>query len=147
MWQAISYVSSGITLVAFIVAAAAWLYKSQSESKERLIKEAAEDHRAELVRDALEVFRVETSGLTKDQQYKIALEQIRACALRFRTVSIVVCFLALIAGGVSIYAIAYPPTSIILLRHISLVKDLHKTVYDMLNQSPIVVFDVVPEAV
>lgn len=112
MWEAISYVSSGLTLVAFIVAVAAWLYKSQSEVRGQLIREAAENRRAELVQNALEIFHVETSGLTKEQQSRIALEQIAARTKRFRTVAIVVCFLALVAGGVSVFAITYAPPNV-----------------------------------
>lgn len=112
MWEAISYVSSGVSLVAFIVAVSVWVLKSRIESRERLIKQAPADDRSDLVKNALEFFHVEAAGLTKEHQYKIALEQIRARMQRFRIVSIVVCFIALVAGGVAIFAIRYAPASI-----------------------------------
>ena len=61
-WDALKYVGSGLTLAAFVVAAIAWLLKSKSEEKERLIDLAKDDERAGLVRDALEFFSVDTAG-------------------------------------------------------------------------------------
>ena len=59
MWEAIQYVTTGLTLVAFLVTVIAWAFKSKSEERERLIKAASEDKRADLVRSALEFFEVE----------------------------------------------------------------------------------------
>ena len=104
-WEAIKYVGSALTLAAFIIAAIAWIIKSKSEERERLIDLAKEDERADLVRDALEFFRVDTAGLTKAQQYQLALEQIRERAERFKIIAIVVCIIALLGTGVAIYAL------------------------------------------
>lgn len=118
MWEAIQYVTTGLTLVAFLVTVIAWAYKSKSEERERLIKTASEDKRADLVRSALEFFDVDTTGLTPEQKYELALAQIHARAQRFRTTSIVVCVLAVILAAVSAYAISQngskppPPTAV-----------------------------------
>jgi hypothetical protein len=106
MWVAIQYVTSGLTLVAFLVAVIAWVYKSKSEERERLIQAAPEDTRPDLVHSALEFFDVNTVGLTRGQKYDLALVQIHARAQRFRTIAIVVCILAVILAGVSAYAIS-----------------------------------------
>jgi len=108
-WEAIKYVGSGLTLAAFVVAAIAWILKSKSEERERLIDLAKEDERADLVRDALEFFRVDASGLTKAQQYQLALEQIRERAHRFRIIAIVVCIIAVLGTAVALYALTRPP--------------------------------------
>lgn len=105
MWQAIGLVSSGITLVAFIVAVAAWVYRQHAVRDERLIKAAAEADRAKLVSDALEFFNVDTQKLTKDQRYEIAIEQIRARARRFLIACVVVVIVAFLAVGVATFAI------------------------------------------
>src|SRR5450759_529274 len=107
-WEAIKYVGSGLTLAAFIVAAIAWILKSKSEERERLIDLAKEDERAELVRDALEFFRVDTAGLTKAQQYQLALEQIRGRSQRFKIVAVVVCIVAVLGTAIAIYALTRP---------------------------------------
>lgn len=109
MWEAIQYVTTGLTLVAFLVTVVAWAYKSKSEERERLIKTASEDKRADLVRSALEFFDVDTTGLTKEQKYELALAQIHARAQRFRTTAITVCVLAVILAVISAYAISQTP--------------------------------------
>ena len=54
MWEAINYVSSGFTLVAFIVAVGAWVYTSKIRERERLLKTAPENERTLLVQNASE---------------------------------------------------------------------------------------------
>ena len=106
MWEAIRYVSSGITLAAFLAAVIAWSYKAKVEERERLIRTAKPDQRADLVRNALEFFHVDTAGLTREQQYNVAIEQIRARGQRFKLLIALVGFLAAITATVAIYAIA-----------------------------------------
>jgi len=105
MWEAIQYVSSGLALVAFIVAAAAWIFKRNSEQTLRMVETAEEGDRANLVRSALEVVDVDTARLTNRQQYELAIELIRARAERFRITALVVCILAMILAAVSVSAI------------------------------------------
>lgn len=105
MWEAIAQVSSGLTLAAFIAAVVASMYKSKIDERERLIRAAKLDQRADLVRDVLEFFHVDTSGLTKEQQFTIALEQIHARAQRFRVLTVLVGFLAVIGAATAVYAI------------------------------------------
>jgi hypothetical protein len=105
-WNAIQYVTGGFTLIAFLVATLSWLYKARTEERENLIKTAAEGERATLVRLALEFFEVATADLTKQQQYDIAIAQIRAKVERIRITAIVVCILASLLAGLTVYAIA-----------------------------------------
>ncbi|MCK6376959.1 MAG: hypothetical protein L6Q69_23070 [Zoogloea sp.] len=104
MWEAIAFVSSGVTLTAFLAAVIAWVYKAKAEERERLIRTAKPEQRADLVRNALEFFHVDTTGLTREQQYNLAIEQIRARAQRFKVVAALVCFLSVVAAAVAIYA-------------------------------------------
>ena len=99
MWESIQYVTSSLTLVAFLASVIAWAFKSKSEERERLIKTTSEEQRAELVRLALQFFDVDTAGLTREQRYELALAQIHARARRFRTTAIVVCIVALTFAG------------------------------------------------
>ena len=66
---------------------------------------AAED-RASLVAKTLEVFHVDTAGLSRQQQFDIALRQINGPIERFRIIATLVVVLALVAAGLSAYAIA-----------------------------------------
>jgi hypothetical protein len=106
-WETIKLVTSGLTLAAFVAALIAWIIKSKSEERERLIGQAKEDERADLVRDALEFFRIDTGGLTKAQQYQLALEQVRARAQRFKLIAIVVCVIAVLGTVVAGYAVMH----------------------------------------
>src|SRR5262245_27921056 len=105
MWRAITYVTSGLTLVAFIVAIAAVLVKRSLAQKERQIKLAPDNQRAELIERALEFFSVDTSNLNSNQQYRLAVEQIHARAVRFKTTALVVTILAVLTAGVTAFAI------------------------------------------
>jgi hypothetical protein len=80
-WQTIGYVSSGLTLVAFIVAAGVWTYRKVPLQKQWLIRQAPEQDRARLVENTLEFFNVDTSGLTKQEKYQIVMKQINERAL------------------------------------------------------------------
>src|SRR5262245_32877012 len=97
VWDAIKLVSSGVTLAAFLGAVAYAAYRFQSRATERLIKAAPEKERGSLVQDALKHFRIDTTGLTKEQQYNLALEQIRAHASGLTVKIVAVCFIAVIA--------------------------------------------------
>ena len=105
MWQSLPYITSALTLVAFIAAAAAYSYSRRLTSRERQIAAATERDRANLVRDTLEFFHVDTANLTKERQYQIALEQIRARSRRFMTSAIVGCVLCLAFLSLAAYAI------------------------------------------
>jgi hypothetical protein len=108
-WSAIAYVSSGLTLIAFIVAVAAWVHSNNILGVERRIKLAPAQDRAALVEQTLEFFRVDTTKLTRAQQYDLAIRQIEGRAQRFRTVARVVTVVAVVAGGVAVYALSRPP--------------------------------------
>jgi hypothetical protein len=105
IWQAIGYVSSGFTLVAFIVAAAAWAYRYTILGTERRINSAPAEDRAKLVEKTIEISNVDTAPLTRQQKYDLALQLINTRAQKFRTVALVVCFLAILGAVVAIVSI------------------------------------------
>jgi hypothetical protein len=106
MWDAIGLVSSGVTLTAFIVAVAAISYKNKLLVKANLIKSANEADRKDLVINALEFFHVDTSRLSKEQQYDIAMEQIWAKTKRFKHIVSVLCLIIVSGSFVAIYALS-----------------------------------------
>jgi hypothetical protein len=109
-WNTIAYVSSGITLVAFIVAAAAWVFRIKALRIERTIRLAPKSKRAALVEGALEFFNIDTRTLTREQKYDLALKQIHERAKRFRITAGVVVIVACLAAGISVFAIMRVPT-------------------------------------
>jgi hypothetical protein len=106
MWQVIEYVTSGFTLCAFIVAVIASIVKARLSSERDRIKLAPEEDRAKLVARTLEFFDVDPSGLTREQQTKIALEQIQARMERFRIIARAVVILAVIGAVTSMFAVS-----------------------------------------
>lgn len=109
MWNAIASVTSGLTLLAFLAAVGAFVFRSRLLQQVRMIQSAKEADRVQLVQNALEVFHVDASKLTRQDQYRIAMEQIRLRAQRFKISAIVVTIFAFIGGGAAILSIAGDP--------------------------------------
>jgi hypothetical protein len=103
IWDSISLVNSGFTLAAFLAAVAAWVYRQKILEKEKLLRTAPEAKRAELVAAAMEFFHVDTRRLTKQQQFEIALQQIRARAQRTLWTTILIGIIAIVAA-VTVFA-------------------------------------------
>jgi hypothetical protein len=106
MWQGIQYVTSALSLVAFIAAAASFAIALKSKEKARLIEKANPADRTELIRAELEFFQVDTENLTREKQFQVAMEQIRARSRRFLITSLVVCVLGLAFLALAAYAIS-----------------------------------------
>ena len=69
MFEAIQYVGTPIALVAFIVAAAAYVYRGRLEERRKLIESAPEQERARVMESTLRDFStVPTDTLTKEQR-------------------------------------------------------------------------------
>ena len=105
VWEAIKYVSNGITLLAFITAVVAWVYRTRILARERTIRLAPENERRELVERTLEFFSIDTAGLSRQQKYNLAIKQVQERAARFRLAAFAIIIIALLATGVSIFAI------------------------------------------
>lgn len=111
-WEAIKYVSSGFALCAFVVAALLTYLKNRSQEERRRIESAPPDDRADLVAKTLEIFNVDTTGLTRQQQFEIAMRQINGRIERFRLIAIVVVVLAVTGAGLSAYALGVQKKSL-----------------------------------
>ncbi|MEJ0037124.1 MAG: hypothetical protein WDO68_13765 [Gammaproteobacteria bacterium] len=99
-------ISTGVSLIAFFAATGAWVLRGRSKERERLIRSAPPEKRAELVINALEFFSVDAGRLSPGQQFDLAMAQIQARTRRFQVCAIVICFLAVNALVVSVYAIS-----------------------------------------
>ena len=97
-WNAIRYVSSGFTLLAFIAAIVLAIYRHSLKSRERLIELAPAEERARLVQRTLkEFFDVDTGRMTEAHAYKIAMEQIRARGRRYLVNAIIIGLVLLVS--------------------------------------------------
>src|SRR5262245_46030270 len=111
IWQAVQYVGTGLSLVAFVVAALLLAYRARLTSRAEIIKSAPEKERLEAIAVTAEFFRVDVSGLTRAQQQGIALTQIHARARRdllLAGVSLAVAILLAVIALVAIW-VSKPP--------------------------------------
>lgn len=104
MWNAIAAVSSGLTLVAFLAAAAVWIYRQRLVQTERLIRSVPEGQRAGLVERVIESVHVDTGNLTREQRYQLSLKLIHARSRRFTLSATIVLCIAVIAAGLAAFA-------------------------------------------
>ena len=81
-WGAIQFVGTGLSLVAFGVAAILYAYRARLAHRAEIIRSAPEKERLEAIALTVEFFRVDVSRLTRAQQQEIALTQIHARARR-----------------------------------------------------------------
>src|SRR2546426_787905 len=98
MWNPIASVSSIFTLVAFLAAAVAWSYRRRLIQMERLAKLAPEEDRRQVVEMILDRVSVDTSNLTRQQRYDLALRLIENRSRRFKTLSVIVIIVAIVAA-------------------------------------------------
>src|SRR5437763_11444133 len=101
MWQAIPFVSGGATLLAFLAAIGALVYRTRARRERELINSADEKDRARLVEHVLETFVIETGSLTREQKHDLAIRQLNARMQRYWIAALVVVTLALVGAGVS----------------------------------------------
>lgn len=105
MWNAIAYITSGLTLVAFIAITLLKAYETYLKNRFRLIKATPKKDRGKLVNQTLVLFPVDTKDLSSSQKSEIILEQIKANQEKTRTIAIVIVILAIIFGCVAFFSI------------------------------------------
>lgn len=106
MWEAIKNITTGLALVGFIWAGVVVVLRLRIQQKERLILASSQRDRADLVRLALESFHIDASKLTKEAQFQLLLERMRADSSRFRIAAVVVSLLACLFAAVAAFAIS-----------------------------------------
>jgi carboxypeptidase family protein len=110
MWNSIASVSSSLTLVAFIVAAAVFLYRRKFIQTEKLIRAAPESERPKLIEKVIGDINIDTDGLTKDHRYQLALKQLQAHSRRFQITATVIVVVALLIAVLAAYAVSRSQT-------------------------------------
>lgn len=108
MWSVIGVVSSGLTLAAFMVAVAAWVYKSRLDHRERILKTTPPDKRGAAALEILEASRIDPANLSQRQRFDIATRELEMKGARFRTTAIIISLIGLLGFGLAIYAISRP---------------------------------------
>jgi hypothetical protein len=76
MWEAIGNVTTGLSLVAFMVAAAVTVYRAQLRARIKTIEAVPPSERSGLIEKELNAFGIDAGNLTKAQQYEIAIREL-----------------------------------------------------------------------
>lgn len=106
LWDSIKYVSSGISLIAFVVATIAWTYRNKINERERILRSLPEKDRSSALPEVLAWLKIDPKDLTKSQQFDLALTQIRERTKQYLISTIAVAFVFMIGAAVTIYAIS-----------------------------------------
>ncbi|MBL8209211.1 MAG: hypothetical protein JNK87_00785 [Bryobacterales bacterium] len=107
-WKIVGSITTAFSLVAFLAALGAWLYKASLERHERFIKSAPERDRARLVEAALGHYRIDPTNLTKQQQFEALMAQINAGEAKLRIRAQVLAFVVVVLAAFSAFAISRP---------------------------------------
>src|SRR5712671_4217944 len=104
-WVALQYVGTGLSLVAFVVAAILFAYRARLKNRAEIIKSSPEKERLEAIAATAEFFRVDVSALSRAQQQDIVLTQIHARARRDLLLAVVTLIVAVLLAIVATAAI------------------------------------------
>lgn len=105
MWNTIQYVTSGLTLVAFIAAAGISLFSRAKRSRADVIETARPKDRGALVEQALKDEHVNVEAVPPDERAGVILEILRTRARRYRINAIVICFVATLTSAIAVYSV------------------------------------------
>ena len=88
-FEAIQYVGTPLTLVAFVVAVVAWVYRARLAERRKLIETAPSEQRGDLMVAAIRDFStVPLENLTREQRYQLAIKLIDERRDRFRAAAV-----------------------------------------------------------
>lgn len=105
-WAAIKYVSSVVTLCAFVAAAIVVALKNRADSQVKQIETASKSDRPKVINDLNEFFPVATEGLDEDSKKEVILQQIKERSRRYLVNAIVIVLFGLMAGGLTALSVA-----------------------------------------
>jgi len=105
MWDAIGHISTGLTLAAFLAAAGLSAYRSHLKTRANVLLGLPPEARANELARELNSFGIEAKGLTREQQFRLALEEFELRRARLRSITAVVMVLAIISGLIAAFSI------------------------------------------
>lgn len=104
IWAALKYVTSPLTLIAFLAAAVSWVYVTQLKRIESLIRAARPEDRKVLVEGALDVLRVPVANLPAEQRFELALRLVEGRRFKVKAALAIFALVALALTALTIVA-------------------------------------------
>jgi hypothetical protein len=105
MWDAIGHVTTGVTLVAFLAAAAVTAYRAYLKSSITSIEALPPDQRGPALARQLNAFGIDARNLTRAQQFEIAVSEVSLRSRRLLIIAATVVVISLICCAVAIFAL------------------------------------------
>lgn len=105
VWGAIQYVTSGLTLVAFVAAAVSWLLKSRQDSVGDLIRRANKNDLPGILDTYLRGAKIDTGGLSAEGKERVALASIAELSARYRQNTRVISIIAILVAAIAALSI------------------------------------------
>lgn len=96
MWETIQYITTPLTLIAFVGALVTIAYRRKLESKKELINSAEAADRAKLIEASLETYHLKDDNLTKEQKFELVKKLLDQKIQRLKINSITLILLAVI---------------------------------------------------
>jgi hypothetical protein len=103
-WEAVPFVSTGLGLVAFAIAAALYFFRYKLRQRAEIIRSAKGADKLEAIALTAEQFRVDVSGLSVGKQAEIVLQQIALKRRRELMVTLVVLVIAILLAVIALFA-------------------------------------------
>jgi hypothetical protein len=105
MWQAIKYVSSLASLVAFLAAAVVAIVVTQLRKKERLIRLAKGNERADLIKQAINDYGIPVDNIHPADVKELIFVQVKARLEQFRVTIRAILILAALCSIIALFSI------------------------------------------
>jgi hypothetical protein len=104
MWNVIGNISSVITLVAFLGALIVSVYRRRAHQLEVMVKSIPRERREALVESMLDRVSVNTTALSREQKYDLAVRVIEGRSRRFRILTVAIIVIAALAAALTGFA-------------------------------------------
>jgi hypothetical protein len=103
MWNAVGLVGSYFPWAAFGIAIALYAYRAHLNSRINALKAIPAKDRAEALVKEVNSFGIDAKRMTREQQFTLAIGELKLRAMRLFLASTVMIIIAVISGGVAVY--------------------------------------------
>jgi hypothetical protein len=105
MWRAIQYVGTPLTLIAFVAAIVAFVYRSVLKARIDAIRSAPAKERAGLIEKTLETYSIKDDNLTREQKFGLMSMVLENRIRRLKIIALTSITAAFIAAAVVIVGV------------------------------------------
>lgn len=105
MWGTVGQVSTGLALVAFMVAAAVSAYRAHLRHRIKILETLPPPERSIQLGKELNAFGIQADNLTTTQQFKLAVHELNLRSRKLLAWSIVIVVITLMCGAIALFAL------------------------------------------